>query len=238
MRCLDAFQHGLMKKTNSGFSLIELLMVLGVMGVLMGMLIPSVGVVREKAQKMATAHKLRQVGLAVATYHSATGRSLSGDGLAEWMERLAAETGVREGPLFIFEEDPQVAAMAEQVPPVLVEQPQPGNWSVIEGFAGLPFGLAVASGVSPLANPSTTPVAWTRGLTALGTWLSFGQERSGIYGDAGGFIVFLDGHVEFHTDLNRDGGQLVDSATGARTADIRRALGPGVRVYDAAGRLF
>ncbi len=212
-------------------------MVLAVMGILAGLLIPSVGVVREKAQRMATGQKLRQIGLAVATYQSVTGRSLTATDLAGWVTRLAAETGVREGKLFLFEEDPLVAALADGIPPVLAER-GPAGWQVIEGFGELPLGVVVASGVSTAANPSTTPVAWTRGLTPEGRWQPHGSERAGVYGDEGGFIVFLDGHVEFHRDLARDGGQLVAQSDGRRTADIREAVGAGVAAYDCRGRVF
>jgi prepilin-type N-terminal cleavage/methylation domain-containing protein/prepilin-type processing-associated H-X9-DG protein len=227
-----------MQNRRDGFSLVELLMVLGVMSLLMGMLIPSVGVVRGKAQRMATGHKLRQISLAVATYQSVTGRGLAGANLADCIARLAGQTGVSEGPLFLFEEDPLVAAIPDSIPPVLVEQAQPGVWAAVEGFGDWPLGVVMASGVSPLANPSTTPVAWTRGLTAEGTWLDFGQNRSGIYGSEGGFIAFLDGHVEFHRDLGEDGGQLVSAVNGQRTADIRDAIGPGAVAYDYLGRVF
>ncbi|NDV62483.1 type II secretion system protein [Puniceicoccales bacterium CK1056] len=227
-----------MQTRKNGFSLVELLMVLGVMSLLMGMLIPSVGVVRAKAQRMATGHKLRQISLAVATYQSVTGRALAGNNLADCLSRLAEQTGVSEGPLFIFEEDPLVAAIPDSVPPVLIEQDQPGVWAAVEGFADWPLGIVIASGISPLANPSTTPVVWTRGLTAEGVWQDFGQNRAGIYGSEGGFIAFLDGHVEFYRDLAEDGGQLVTSINGQRTADIRDALGPGAMAYDYLGRVF
>jgi prepilin-type processing-associated H-X9-DG protein len=187
---------------------------------------------------MATGHKLRQISLAVATYQSVTGRGLAGVNLGDCLGRLAEQTGISEGPLFIFEEDPLVAAIPDSIPPVLVEQNQPGVWDVVEGFEDWPLGVVVASGVSPLANPSTTPVAWTRGLTAEGTWLDFGANRAGIYGSEGGFIAFLDGHVAFYRDLGEDGGQLVSFQNGQRTSDIRAAIGPGAVAYDYLGRVF
>ena len=227
-----------MKYKQQGFSLIELLMVLGVMALLMGMLIPSVGVVRQKAQRMATAQKLRQLGLGVAAYQSITGQALKAGSLGEWIRELATETGLREGELYLFEEDPLVAVSLETMPPVLVRKTGIGHWSLIDGFDALPVGVAVASGISPMSNPSTTPVAWTRGLTTDGYWLAQGNERSGIYGDEGGFIVFLDGHVVFFRNLEKDGGQLVSCEDARRTSDIREALGSGVRAYDFLGRVF
>lgn len=227
-----------MKHKRSGFSLVELLMVLGVMTILMGMLIPSVGAVREKAQRMATGQKLRQIGIAVATYQSSTGRSLVGADLGDWMARLASETGVRDGELYIFEEDPLLSQVTDEIPPVLVQPDSTGQWQEVQGFEDWPIGVAVVSGVNAMASPSTTPIAWTRGLEANGRWQGLDGNRPGVYGDEGGYIVFLDGHIEFHKDLSRDGGRLVHYQTGAPTADVREAIGPGAVVYDFLGRVF
>lgn len=223
-----------MNKRN-GFTLIELLVVLGVMTLLIGMLIPSVGIVREKAQRMATAHKVRQIALAVATYQSTTGSALSGSTLAEWMEALASESGLLASELFLFEEDPLMATL-DQPPPTLVQREGNFQWSVINDFNRWPVGVAVASGVGPGSDPSHTPVVWTRGLQSNGSWRAFGQDRAGVYGAAGGFIGFLDGHVAYYQNLSEDGGQLVNYQTGARTSNISEALPPGVRVLDYRGQ--
>jgi len=227
-----------MRKNLKAFSLIELLMVLGVMGILMGLLIPSVGVVRQKAQRMATGQKMRQIGLAVAAYQNVTGHSLSANSLGDWISRLAEETGIREGELYLFEEDPLVAATVESIPPVIVRKSGISAWELIDEFDSLPIGVTVASGVSFMANASTTPIVWTRGLTSEGYWLDHDNERAGIYGDDGGFIVFMDGHVEFFRNLESEGGRLVSYADGRRTSDIREALGPGVVAYDFLGKVF
>ncbi len=227
-----------MNREQSGFSLIELLMVLGVMTILMGMLIPSVGVVREKAQRMATGQKLRQIGIAVATYQNTTGRSLRGSDLGDWMARLASETGVRDGELYIFAEDPLMNQVVKEIPPVLVQPDANGTWQEVQGFEDWPIGVAVVSGLNTLANASTTPVAWTRGLESNGRWQGLEGNRPGVYGDDGGYIVFMDGHIEFHNDLALDGGRLVHFQTGEPTADIRDAIGPGTAVYDFLGKVF
>lgn len=225
-------------RRKHGFSLIELLMVLGVMAILMGMLAPAVGVVREKAQRMATAQKMRQIGLAVATYQSVTGRSLTARDLGDWISRLAAETGVRDAELFIFQEDPLLAQQTDSLPPVLVQPKGDGEWEEIAGFEEWPIGVAVASGLQLDSNPSTTPVAWTRGLNTSGQWQNSASSRPGIYGSEGGFVVFLDGHVQFYRNLTEDGGQLIDYIEGTRTSDIRRALNPGAKAFDFLGQVF
>lgn len=223
---------------RSGFTLIELLMVLGVLAILMGMLVPSAGLVREKAQRVATSQKLRHIGLAVATYHQTTGLALVGESLGDWMAKLGQETGIRESRLYLFDEDPLFALVGKTPPPALVEPAAGGAWKPVTEFSKWPVGIAVVSGQHPLSNPSTTPVAWTRGLQTSGKWRAIGENKSGIYGDAGGFIVFLDGHVEFHRDLSEGGGRLLTYDKGLPTADITKAIQPGAKVYDYLGLAY
>lgn len=227
-----------MKRNNHGFSLLELLMVLGVMGLLMGLLLPAAGVVREKAQRMAAASQVRQLALAVASYQSLTGRPLAAADLGSWMSRLAEGTGICEADLYLFGPDPLLAVIGEEPPPVLVSQGPDGSWETVDGFAEWPVGVAVASGISMEANPSLTPVVWTRGLGADGRWSGAGGERTGVFGSEGGLVGFLDGRVEFFSDLSADGGQLVNAATGERTGNIAEALPAGAVVYDQQGRVF
>jgi prepilin-type N-terminal cleavage/methylation domain-containing protein/prepilin-type processing-associated H-X9-DG protein len=53
-----------------GFSLVELLVVIALVGMLIGMLLPAVQRVRESARKTACGNNLRQTALAVCTYES------------------------------------------------------------------------------------------------------------------------------------------------------------------------
>ncbi len=60
---------------RNGFTLVELLMVIAIIGVLIGLLLPALGKSRETAQDIRCKSNLRQIGIA-ATTHSADSEGL------------------------------------------------------------------------------------------------------------------------------------------------------------------
>ncbi|WP_422927766.1 DUF1559 domain-containing protein [Singulisphaera sp. PoT] len=89
-------------RVRRGFTLIELLVVIAIIAVLIALLLPAVQAAREAARRAQCTNNLKQIGLAVANYESATGSYPYADGpwWTEWSAQALMLPYLEQQPLY------------------------------------------------------------------------------------------------------------------------------------------
>lgn len=202
------------RSVTSGFTLIELLTVIAIIGILAALIFPTVGKVRETAQRTVDANNLREIVKAATIYAADNNDRLpdpaalaaqtpaplsGGTGPLLWAGILA-KRGILTDPNFYFaKNDPQFNGT---YPSAIVT---PADHSVLDPsfVTGRVLSFEFVGGLRMSDAPST-PVAFTRGLLATGLW----DATNGVYKDTGGHVAFLGGNVQFYGNLTETASQL------------------------------
>ena len=227
--------HVLVRNARA-FTLIELLTVIAVIGILAAIIIPSVGKVRETAQRAADASNLREIGKAAMIYAAENNDFLPDPQAASardavdassdyfrWVGLLGRAGALNDASLYFAKNDPLFDGSA---PATVIDPDDPKHGRVNADFEAKTPSFEFVGGLK-MSDPATTPIAFTRGLTTAGTW----DESKGAYHGAGGHIVFLGGNVQYYSAVDN---RLVSTA-GKPTSNVLETIpapaGGSQRVY-------
>ncbi len=217
-------------KTRSGFTLIELLTVIAIIGILAGILIPTIGVVRKNASKATSASNLRQIALGynafantgprvrtIANVAWAAGSAQTAN-MQGWAHVVAEFGGLNDAALYFIDSSSDVASIATTYPQTILTPAVAANpdWDAVANR----ISYDAAVNISPNARGVITPLIWTKNYDdATNGWPAQTAPAVAPWEGDGGHIAFLDGHVVFYKttvdQLSDPDGTSVDTITAA-----------------------
>ncbi|MDE6432501.1 MAG: type II secretion system GspH family protein [Opitutales bacterium] len=218
------------------FTLIEMLTVIAIIGLLTTILLPSVGQAIDRARQMKDSNNLRQLAAAYINYlYNAPDKYEinSCQNLYDFASVLAKRGYLTSPEMYCVSSD---YLSSSRKPPRIIGTWRNNTWAINKDFSQYPLSVVVITNISPSAPASTTPIAYTRGLDhKTGTWKQSIGKDGGVYSNTGGFIAFLDGHVQFFSNLTDEFNQLTNFYTGDSTSDIRDAVNTNARALNYLG---
>ncbi len=217
------------RSSTSAFTLIELLTVIAIIGILAAIIIPTVGAVREKANRAVDGNNLREIVKAAQIYagdnqdllpnpRTIQATTLTNATQALLWPGILARNNILTDPTFYFSKsDPFFTAY----PTSIINTTDTTKRTLDASMTGKSLAWEFAAGVKMSDGPAM-PIAWTRGLQTNGTW----SLTSGTYKDVGGYVGFLGGNVAFYSNAgaNANAGIFTSNNSSRKTNNVQQAI--------------
>jgi len=215
----------LARTARLGFTLVELMVVIVIIGVLMGVLMPQIGKMRERGRRTVCATHLKQIHTLIETYmkdyddcfpyfdvNARGGSCQNGPVLLDERDNILMHRGFTKN-LKIFQCTSRMAIGDTEKTKRFHYEYNP-NLSFKGGSGGLGKAPRVMKGAQ-VQNPGNVRLAWDNDKEGVG---GSGKGRSGDYyydeadnhGADGGNVVYVDGHIQWWISEKYDGKEQLD----------------------------